>query len=175
MKALTAYRIPLKSLNFGIHQFHYELDESFFQSFDKEIFDKGLFEIDLEFDKRSNLFVLNFEINGSYQTNCDRCLALINMPVESSNRLIVKIEEGDQEDEADVTYLDPAMDFFDVSKYLYEFVGLSLPLKQVYDCALEKPLPCDENALMYLNEQENGKENQVDNPTWDILKEIKNQ
>ena len=175
MKALAAYRILLKSLKIGTHLFHYGLNESFFQSFDKGIFNKGFFEVELEFDKRSNLFVLDFDIKGTYQTDCDRCLARIDLPVEGKHRLIVKIEEGEKEDEAEVTYLDPGMDFFNVSKFLYEFVRLSMPLKQVYDCAGVQPLPCDQSALKYLSEQESKTEIQVDNTTWDILKEIKNQ
>lgn len=175
MKALAAYRIPLKNLKDGIHHFHFDLNESFFHSFDKDIFQKGFFEVELEFDKRSNLFVLHFDIKGTYQADCDRCLAKIDLPVEGRHRLIVKVEEGDKEDEAEVTYLDPSMDFFDAATFLNEFVRFSMPLKQVFDCTVVEPRPCDQVALKYLSKQENSKEIQVEDSTWDILKEIKNQ
>jgi uncharacterized metal-binding protein YceD (DUF177 family) len=173
MRDSKAYRIAVKGLKIGQHSFHYELDSNFFSLFEEAPFTEALFEVDIEFDKRSNLFVLKFDINGKIETPCDRCLAQINLPVKGAYELIVKLEEEAETNDPDIIYLDPMADFIDLKSILYDYINLSVPMHMSYDCENGEPRPCDESALKYLKEEKR-KEEKSDNPIWDALKELKN-
>lgn len=173
MRESKAYRIAVKGLKIGHHSFHYELDSNFFSLFEGAPFTKALFEVDIEFDKRSNFFVLKFDINGKIETPCDRCLAKIKLPVKGAYDLIVKLEEEAETNDPDIIFLDPMADFIDLKSILYDYINLSVPMHMSYDCEKDDPRPCDESALKYLEE---GKdiEGKTGNPIWDALKELKN-
>ena len=175
MNELKAYRIAIKGLKIGTQTFHYELDSNFFSAFEHAPFTKANFKVDIEFDKRSNLYVLNFVINGKIDTSCDRCMAQIKMPVRGNYDLIVKLEEESETNDPDVIYLDPMADYLDLASILYDFVNLSVPMHMTFDCGLEVPRPCDEKALKYLEEAEgNLDKEKTEKSIWDTLKEFKN-
>jgi uncharacterized metal-binding protein YceD (DUF177 family) len=175
MKELKAYRIAIKGLKIGIQTFHYELDSEFFSAFEQAPFTQAKFKVDVEFDKRSNLFILKFDINGKVDTSCDRCLANIKLPVKGNFELIVKLEEEAETSDPDIIYLDPAADYLDLASTLYDFINLSVPMHMTYDCEYEVPRPCDEKALNYLEESEESLDIQeADNSIWEALKKFNN-
>ncbi|RQH21125.1 hypothetical protein D5R40_31635 [Okeania hirsuta] len=57
----------------------------------------------------------------------------------------------------------------DVSKYVYEFICLAIPMIKTYDCQAEDERPCDDKMLGYLETQ--NEEEQQDNPIWDAPQE----
>ncbi len=173
MKELKAYRIAVKGLSIGIHHFQFEVDERFFACFEDAPLKDASFEVALTFDKRSNFYMLIFEIEGTMHTTCDRCMADINLPLHGTYDLVVRLEEEEDVDDPDVIFLDPAEDYLDLSQVLYDFVNLTVPLHKTYDCQLEDPKPCDEKALKILEDQQAGEEMQ--NPFRDALKEFGNQ
>ena len=173
MKELKAYRIAVKGLSIGIHLFQFEVDERFFACFEDAPLKDASFQVELTFDKRSNFYMLRFDIEGKMHTTCDRCMAEIDLPLRGQYDLVVRLEEEGDLDDPDVIYLDPAEDYLDISHVLYDFVNLTVPLHKTYDCQLEDPKPCDEEALKFLENQQAGEETQ--NPFRDVLKEFGNQ
>lgn len=175
MKELKAYRIAVKGLSNGIHHFQFDVDEHFFSCFENAPLQDASFQVELTFDKRSNFYMLDFDIQGNMQTNCDRCMANIRLPLQGHYELVVRLEQGDDEVDLDpdVMYLDPAEDYLDIAQIVYDYVNLTVPLHKTYDCHLEDPKPCDEQALKYLEEQQEKMEKQ--NPFRDAFKEFRNQ
>lgn len=172
MKESNAYRIAVKSLNEGLHTFQYELENRFFDSFEESPEIDGKFEVNIEFDKRSNFFTLGIDISGHLNTACDRCTAKIALPIEGRHHLIVKLDEEEKTIDPDVIHLDPSEDYLNLRQYLYEYIMLNIPINRTYDCDNDEPRPCDIAALKYLDEQE--VEEKKSNPVWDALKEFKN-
>ena len=171
MDALKQFSIPIKGLKNGIHQFDFQLDKAFFEAFEASIIKDGRFNVQLEFDKRPDLFVLDFIFEGAVKTACDRCLEIIDLPVKSSERLLVKLaDEPKEEDE--IVYITDTLTIFNVAKYIYEFINLSLPLIKVYDCEDDNPPPCNEKMLNYLDPEP--EEETKANPIWDQLKNLNN-
>jgi len=109
MKPLIQYSLPVKGLRKGTHQFDFQIDSAFFEHFEGAPVSDGNIELTLLFDKRPNLYVLDFQFSGTLKTECDRCLAWIDLPVSGEPRLMVKFStEADREsEEADVVYIDP--------------------------------------------------------------------
>jgi uncharacterized metal-binding protein YceD (DUF177 family) len=114
--------------------------------------------------------VLDFDFAGKAFTECDRCLADIQLPVKGQNRLLVKFTEDDGEDEADVFYLDPEVSSFKIAQFVYEYICLALPMIKVYDCEKDVPKPCDEEMLKYLKKDSESEEN--NNPFKEALKNL---
>ena len=122
-------------------------------------------------NKQSVMYVLQYEFEGTVNTDCDRCLAPIALPIEGAERLLVKFSLEETSEEAEVIFIHPETPQLDVSKYVYEFICLAIPMIKTYDCEAEKKKPCDEKMLGYLESQQ--EEEQQDNPIWDALKKLK--
>ncbi|HQU61037.1 MAG TPA: DUF177 domain-containing protein, partial [Saprospiraceae bacterium] len=188
MDPLIQYSIPVKGLRNGIHQFDFQIDRSFFDNFENSPISDGDIRLHLEFDKRPDMFVLQFDFEGTVRAECDRCLAEINLPISDSQMLLVKFSLEEEVDEAEMVYISPETIKLNVAQYIYEFICLSMPMIKVYDCESEAVRPCDDDMLRYLSnsqeqeqeapaeaeEEEQESKEEKPNPIWDELKKLSN-
>ena len=77
---------------------------------------------------------------------------------------------GIRKEEAEIVYVSPDIEQFNVAQYIYEYIVLSMPIIKVYDCEEDNPLPCDEEMLDRLEAKE--EENATPNPIWDELRKL---
>ncbi|MBP7184203.1 MAG: DUF177 domain-containing protein [Saprospiraceae bacterium] len=180
MNPLKEFVLPVSGLSFGVHEYQFKINSNFFKLIEGATLIDGVFDVKLFFDKRPDLFILDFEIEGFLDTDCDRCLASIELPISESFQLIVKltneIEEID-DDEGDIIFLSPAVDEFDVSIYIYEYIMLSIPILKKYDCELTVPRPCNMEVLNKYDQLSNAETDSVEeepkrNKLWDVLKDF---
>lgn len=171
MDALIPYSIPVKGLRSGIHQFEFHIDGTFFRAFEDSPIEEGNIDLTLHFDKRTDMFVLQFDLKGTVKTACDRCLEEIDLPLCDSQRLLVKFSENPEMEEAEVIYVNPEIQQLNVAKYIYEFICLAMPLIKVYDCENDENRVCNEEMLDYLDGNEETEES-GDNPIWAELKKL---
>ncbi len=171
MNALVPFVIPIRGLFPGLHDYTFEIDASFFEQFENAPVQDGDVEVRLELNKQSDMYVLHFDFEGTVKTDCDRCLAPINLPIEGAERLLVKYSLEETSEEAEVIFIHPETPKLDVSKYVYEFICLAIPMIKTYDCQAEDERPCDDKMLGFLETQ--NEEEQQDNPIWDALKKLK--
>ena len=173
MDSLLPFSIPVKGLRAGHHAYEFVVDSSFFASFEDAPLSEAQVEVTLDLEKRTDMLELQFRFSGTVRSECDRCLATIDLPVEGENRLLVKYswEEEESTDE-DVVYIHPDTPKLQVAPFVYEFVILSLPLIKVYDCEEDEEPPCDWEMLDHLDRNEEPSEEEEDkgNPFKDALK-----
>lgn len=177
MDALTPFLIPVKGLQTGVHAFDFEIDSSFFACFDHSPIQECSIVLKAVLEKRSSFYLLDISFEGTVQTECDRCLALIDLPVSAENRLLVKLSLEPAPEEADVVYVSPEIQQLDISKYVYDFVVLSVPLVRTFDCEEQNPRPCNTEMLYFLDEMgpEEQDTNNIDiDSVWEELKNWKN-
>ncbi len=175
MDALVEYLIPISGLKIGTHSFDFQIDNAFFAHFSDALIKEGAFKVKLDFEKRIDLYEMNFSFEGTTKTACDRCLASIDFPIRGNNRLIVKFAEEPSED-IDVIYIPIKTEELNVAKYIYEYLSLAVPYVKTYDCEADKNKPCDVEMLALLDKEASGKDNNSTNdtnPVWDQLKNIK--
>ena len=173
MDALAAYDIPVSGLKNGVHLFDYQLDSAFFGHFPNSLITEGNFEVQLVFEKRVDLYELQFSFTGEMATTCDRCLAPIRFPLAGTNCLLVKFSDEPSDDE-DILYIPAKSEKLNVAPYLYEYIGLKVPFVKTYDCATEAEPPCDTEMLKHLDDnQPSDSAPAEDNPAWDALRNIK--
>lgn len=166
MEPLKEFAVPLKGLKPGLHQYHFEVESHFFKNFDKSPIEQGRFSIDMEVDKGNDLFNIQVDIQGNYSCSCDRCLAPIELPIEYQDQLILKFEEGIDDDV--VIYLDPQTSEWNAARTIFEMICMAMPLTNVYDC---DGTVCNQEVLKKLENFE--KTNIATDTLWDKLKNIK--
>ena len=112
--------------------------------------------------RTSRAFELSFQTEGMVSVPCDRCLDDMELPISSSDKLMVKFgheyaEEGDNlivipEEEGEIN----------VAWFMYEFVALSVPMKHVH-----APGKCNKAMTGKLNKHLKTNANEDSDDTFD--------
>lgn len=161
--------IPFVGLKEGLHQYSFELDASFFSQFEFSIIKDGLFQVKLDFLKKSNLFELKFDINGEIYTSCDRCLLSLVLPASSEEELIVKFGETQFQETDEILVIPHGEYELDLNEILYEFINLLMPIKVKHS----KIEDCDQEVIKKLKKLSKKDENQEVDPRWAALSKFK--
>lgn len=167
MGCFAQYELPVKGLKNGIHFYKFHLDRAFLINFPDSPVVEADIRVNLDLDKRPEMFVLDITLEGLVKTDCDRCLAPIQLPIQGRHQLLVKLkEDAVEEEDPDVVFVDPEISKFGVAEYLYEYVVLAIPIKKVLNCEELEPRPCDFDTLRRME----NKQIQGDHPFVDVLK-----
>lgn len=176
MNAFAPYSIPIQGLKVGIHHYQFLIDRSFFSLFEDSPIEDGTLNFKVQFEKRANMLLIDFELEGTVQAECDRCTATIDLPLMDDRQLIVKYgeeEEGEEEDE--VVFISRDASAFNLAQYMYEFAILALPITNRYDCQSNPNPPCNREVLDFLEKAEHeAKELEARKSAnvWDALKDL---
>ncbi|WP_157975900.1 YceD family protein [Lewinella sp. IMCC34191] len=183
MSTPSAFVLPLKGLGKGFYEYDLRVDREFLAGFPESPLAVADIDLHLTVDKQSREMVVDMNFRGTVATQCDRCLADIDLPVADRSQLIVKftIEAEEQQDEGEIVYLHPDTNDFNLAPFVYEAVVLAVPMIRTYECQSgEPPYPCDEDLLnrieaSYDNAEEAPIKSQTDEETsspWDVLKDL---
>jgi len=178
MDALAPFRIPVASLKAEEARYHWELGPDFFRLFDDEHeTEKGKFSVDMDLAYSGTLTTMIFHIRGVVETPCDRCLTMIDMPIEGDYEIIVKFGNPDESTD-EVILVDPESNGLNLGKHIYDFVLLSIPIsRRIPECETSDNPPCDMTVLAYLSKIENANnstQDDDDSPWGDLKKVIDN-
>lgn len=183
MSERSEYVIQYSGLKLGTHSFEFEIGKSFFESFDyTEILDCKV-NVRLDLEKSTTMLVLLFEIKGEVTFPCDRCLEPVVLPISGNYRQVAKISDYEEPDDNDEIVVLPSAEYeIDVTKFIYDFIMLSVPYKRVHPEG-----GCDEEALKNLDDylvEESAEDEDADHtedednddmdPRWKALLNIKN-
>lgn len=163
--------IKISNLGEGQHQFSQSgkieelgLTEPFFDGYDLEV----------KLDKAHHQIVLNSSINLKAHFECDRCSEEFDRSLNANYEMVYMFTEEPEvsgDEELNIIYLLPETDKIDISKDLYDFSILSIPMKKLCkeDC---KGLcyKCGTN----LNERQCSCNNEEVDPRWQPLLDLKN-
>ncbi len=175
MKKLRTFDINLPGLRVGKHIFTYEIDKSFFENFEDSPVSKGDVYVHLTLEKRERMLLLDFFIDGSLVSECDRCLDEFNLPVNSLEKVIYKYEGEESTEDLDdpnILFIDEKTERINVAQLIYEFALLQIPIKKTCEMDRMGEKKCNPKMLEYLQNKEDEKE--IIDPRWEKLKNIKN-
>lgn len=132
MGKFSAFKLPLKSLAPGTHEFDYKLDHQFFLNMEyDEIRDADL-DVHLTVKHNHDLYALHFDITGTVLMLCDRCLDDLVVPIDTTYDISVEYGQ-DYNDESDDLLVIPQSDNeLNVAYMLYDTVVLAIPIKHVH-------------------------------------------
>ncbi len=169
MNVFSAYNIPIQGLKVGVHHYQYSIDGAFFRLFDDSPIQEAALDFEVTIDKRSDMFLLEFVLEGTVGAICDRCTAPINLPVDGDFELIVKYGESDGVEENDeVVFIPREVSHLNLAKYMYEFAILALPITNTFDCQSLPEPPCNFEILKFLKSEEEDKSSNI----WDALRDL---
>ena len=166
MKALKEYVIPFVGLKEGVHDYSFEVDGKFFESFDYSEINQGDIHVEVSMEKKERMLIFNFSILGYVVVPCDRCLAEMEYPVNGTERLIVKFGQERKEETEEIIIIPETESHIDISGFIYEYIMLLLPYRRVHPEGEES---CN-NAMIDKLDQYTAHE---EDPRWAALKELK--
>jgi uncharacterized protein len=129
--------IKFAGLSNGAHRFDLKAGDAFFEQLEDSLIASGDVDVVLELVKKSSHLELHFKLAGEVSETCDRCAVDYRQPVSGEYRMFVKFAETFEEVDDELMTVPHGTYELDLSQMVYEFIGLSLPLRKV---------PCEENG-----------------------------
>lgn len=164
------YIVKFAGLPVGSHEFEFDINGTFFEQFDDCEITEANLQVVVVLLKQNNLMQLQFDINGTVNLDCDRCLIAYDFPIKASENLVVRF--GNPEESTDeIMVINEGEGQADVSHYLFEYITLALPYRRV-PCEIDDDFECDEDTLKKLNESSVDEEKET-NPMWEKLNKLK--
>lgn len=132
MGKFTAFKVPLKSLNQGVHEFEYHLDKTFFSNMESADIHDADITASLTVTYKSDLYDMDFALEGDVTLLCDRCLDDLHYPIEAGYHITVKYGEDYDDSSDDLLVIPESDNNINVAYMLYDTVALAIPMKHVH-------------------------------------------
>jgi uncharacterized metal-binding protein YceD (DUF177 family) len=177
MKKLNEFLIPFIGLKLGKHQFEYQINKAFFESFDYDEFESADIKVSVVFDKKNTMLELNFKHKGTIHVPCDLTNEMFDFPIKGKLKVIVQFGEEYNDDNDELLILPHGEHEINIAQIIYEMIALSIPFRKVHPGVKDGTL--DSEALRKLNElrveeikEENKNTEDNIDPRWDKLKQL---
>lgn len=187
MGKFDTYKIDLKNLEIGTHEFEYQLGNKYFTDIDGTEVQKGKVKVLLTLKRTALMFDLSFKLDGMAYVPCDRCLDDVEIPIDTTAKLIIKFGHEYSEESDEVIVIPEDEGEINLAWFIYEFVALAIPMKHVH-----APGKCNKSMSSKLKKhsarQADDEEVDVDDdgfeyeddvvdeapqdPRWDALKDL---
>ena len=172
MKDLKQFNIPFVGLKEGKHLFQYEVDNTFFKTFNYDEFENSSIDVALEFVKKSTHFELVFTASGTICVPCDVTSELYDQEITSVLPLVVKFGPEYNDENEEILILPHEAFQLNVAQFIYEMIVLGQPSRRVHPKVLDGTMKSD--ALDKLKELQIKEVKTVEetDPRWDKLKNL---
>jgi uncharacterized metal-binding protein YceD (DUF177 family) len=172
MCSLERFKIDLKALTEDVTPLQWELDDQYFGALDDAEVQGGALHVSGSIRKAVGFFELQLAISGTVRIPCDRCLDLMDQPIDTSLQLIVRLGSESAEQD-DIIIVDEAEGVLDTSWVIYESIALAVPIQHDH-----QPGDCNDAMLRMLKEHSAARSSDADaetvtDPRWNALKNIK--
>ena len=132
MGKFSAYKLPLKSLGIGTHEFEYHLDKQFFANMESSDVHDADLSVHLTVTYKGDFYDLDFHITGEVVLICDRCLDDLHFPIDATYHIVVKYGDDYNDDGDEVLEIPQSDSSLNVAYMLYDTVELAIPIKHVH-------------------------------------------
>jgi len=132
MGKYTEFKLPLKSLGVGTHEFEYNLDKQFFVNMESSDIHDADLSVHLTVQYNGDIYNLDFHITGEVVLICDRCLDDLHYPITASYHIVVKYGEDYNDDNDEVLEIPETDNTLNVAYMIKDTVELAVPMKHVH-------------------------------------------
>ena len=141
--------IPLNGLAAGKNEFFLKAGKEFFETFENEEILNADLQIRILVEKSGRYIGVDCDIEGEVTVECDRCLDMVEMPIDTQVRLSVKFgnEESSeiaQDVEREVIFVKEDDAQLDMSQIVYDYACLALPMQRTHEEG-----ECNPDAMKY--------------------------
>ncbi len=141
MGMMDTYKIDLLSSGLGGKTFEYEIGDDFFAEIEGLI-QRGSIHTTVVCLSAGSVYKFRIHSIGTVIVPCDRCLADLELRIETADDLNVKLG-SEYADDGDCVIVPESEGYLDLAQFIYEFIALSMPMT----CCHE-PGKCDD-AMMH--------------------------
>ena len=178
-------KLSISSLPFGKQDFNYHLDGRFFNEIETSEVRSGSVDVALQVDHtQEGIYELDFVCKGVLTVECDRCLDDMDLPVDTSYHLTVKM--GDTlDDSADAVMVIPSSwRTLDLAPIMRDTVLLTIPMMHAHapgECNIEMLGHLEEHAARGYDSDEDFVEpsqssestpGEAIDPRWSALRQL---
>lgn len=174
MDRLTKYSIPFAGMAKGNHRLQYDIDDTFFELFENSVIDKAKIHVDLDFLKAETVLTLTFHLTGTIRKTCDRCLEEFDIPVDSTQILLVRFGEPGVGETDDIIVIAHSDHHLDVAQHIYDYLSLAIPMRIVHPDDADGNATCNPEFLEKLSGSKTDEEDHPVDPRWEALKNLGN-
>lgn len=132
MGKFTPYKLPLKSMPTGTHEFEYHLGKQFFTDMESADIRDAAVDVKLTVVHKADTYDLTFLFTGDVTLLCDRCLDDLIFPIEATYHIMVKYGDDYRDDSDDLLEIPESDSYLNVAYMMYDTVSLAIPLKHVH-------------------------------------------
>jgi uncharacterized protein len=174
---LRAFSVNILSLSNRVHEFSYEFGDEFFEHYGTSLVSKGSFKADVTLNKHETFIEATFKVKGQVKLICDRSLDPFDYPIDFEKKIIFKYGDSNQELSDEIIEIQRDTDSLELGHYIYEFIGLEIPIKKLHPRYQEEPdNDNSEGRIIYSSgdksfDSDSGDED-ID-PRWEKLKKLK--
>lgn len=175
MNPKNQFKLDVYKLSNKRHDYEFDINDKFFESFTDSFLQKGKLEAKLTLDKSESMIIADFVIKGSVELVCDRSLEEYDQEIDIEEQLIFKYGNEYAELSEDVITIPKDIQQLDVSQYIYEFIGLAVPMKKLHPRFREEEQEDEDDILIYTTQSEEGTdETEEDTEASKIWEKLKN-
>lgn len=132
MGKFSQFKLPLKSLPKGAHEFEYHLDKQFFTNMESPDVRDADVNVGLVVTYKNDVYDLAFTIKGTVVVPCDRCLDDLPLDIDTTYGIKVKYGDDYREDSDDLMEIPESDNYLNVAYMIYDTVSLAIPIKHVH-------------------------------------------
>ena len=170
-KGMEKLVIDIYRLSNKLHQYEFKMDEAFFSMFDQDLVSNGDLNAKIDLDKNDSFIGMSVEINGEVELTCDRSLEKFQYPIHEERKVILKYGEEEKEIDHDVNMITRETQQINVGQYLFEFVGLAIPMKKLHPKFSDNEE--EFNSLVYSSQSDATETSDQPDPRWQKLNDLK--
>lgn len=175
MNELRQYEIPIFGLENKRYEYDFESDVAFFNALEQDLIEKGSIQTHLTLEKSETMIRLDFRITGTIEQMCDRSLDLYDEPINVERLLLLKFADHNEELTDEIELIERNTHSINVSRYIFEFIATSLPMKKLHPRFRSEDEQDDESEgkLIYRSdEEEQPSDEPTIDPRWAALRKL---
>ena len=179
--SLNPYSVNIIGLSNKAHQFDYRFGDEFFARYGKDLVEGGKFEAQVILNKHETFIEAEFSIKGQAALTCDRSLDTFDYPLATRQLVVFKYGQEEAELSDDVITITHETVSLDLGQFIYEFIGIEIPIKKLHPRFQEEENEESEDEdefngkLIYSSSTDDGNSDGEDDidPRWEQLKKLK--
>ncbi|MFD3003527.1 YceD family protein [Pontibacter toksunensis] len=180
MKKERDYEIGIAKLSNKTHLYEFELDDSFFDLFGRDLILGGNLIAHVELDKTESMLTFHIDIKGQVRLTCDRSLDEFDYPIDVQGTFRIKYGDENAELDDDLWQITSNTQSINIAQHLYDYIGLAVPMKKLHPRFVEETDEEDDkqgDILIYSSrnttesDEDDDDDEDVD-PRWDALRNL---
>ncbi len=165
--------IPFSGLKQGKHNFNFEIENTFFNSFGYDDFNDAKINVAVLLNKTSAMMELYFDASGTVNVDCDSTSEPYDQPIASELQLVVKFGDEYNDEDDEILILPHGEHELIVNQFIYEMAVLAVPQKRVHPGIADGTLKSEAlDTLEELQPKEKKDNKEENDPRWDELKKL---